>query len=568
MGLRRRRVAVTVMGGGTGGYTDLFRDEFYTSEAAPIADPRTLEPGPGTADLIDTGNKASIASGAFQWSSATGNYDPAIIYLTPILNAVGTVVVFELYSATPKLQFGFLSVPNNPGPNRRGALYQTGTALNLAMTTGEKTAVNAIATIATGTTYLFAFIVRTSGLRYAIKGGTFTDWTLLFDESEAAATRYAFVGSLASPSASEVERVVCAQLSSPTWTDDNLLYSVQQTNPVSGAAFEASQAESLYKLSVTAPAVLAGSAELRYDVIDADNYSVAYFNDAGAFLVDSVVAGTPTNTLTVAEVMVGGQAGGIYVIPRGTIHRFWTYASATGWTQRGNGVTMPAVTDTSCEVVFSGYSATKFEVAPSTISLPFDLSSTGSRDFFAVGDSKTQGVGDDTPPALGENGFPPILLASLQASGQRWHEIARIGLSGYSVAALKDEIDARLSAIISAPDYILLNLGRNNVDYKTNATLWVSNYQYIIDAMHAKWPLAKVYLMRVGAQSEPTVWVSMGDVHIPLVIAGRVWAHLGPDERVFLEGGDDYATYTTDGSHPNRAGYTLTAVEWKTVIGF
>jgi len=60
----------------------------------------------------------------------------------------------------------------------------------------------------------------------------------------------------------------------------------------------------------------------------------------------------------------------------------------------------------------------------------------------------------------------------------------------------------------------------------------------------------------------------IGDTLIPNTISGRAWAHLGPDERIFLENGDNGTTYiSADRLHPNMPGYTLTAAQWKTVLG-
>jgi lysophospholipase L1-like esterase len=44
-------------------------------------------------------------------------------------------------------------------------------------------------------------------------------------------------------------------------------------------------------------------------------------------------------------------------------------------------------------------------------------------------------------------------------------------------------------------------------------------------------------------------------------------AHVGPDRRVYLEGGDDGVTYTSDGVHPNAAGASLEAAQLKTALG-
>jgi hypothetical protein len=40
------------------------------------------------------------------------------------------------------------------------------------------------------------------------------------------------------------------------------------------------------------------------------------------------------------------------------------------------------------------------------------------------------------------------------------------------------------------------------------------------------------------------------------------------DERVWLEGGDDGATMTTDGVHYSSAGQTACAAAWQTVLGY
>ena len=59
----------------------LLRDQFTTAASAPLASPRTAEPGPGTATITDTGNKLSIAGGILTSSTAgVAANDPAIVY--------------------------------------------------------------------------------------------------------------------------------------------------------------------------------------------------------------------------------------------------------------------------------------------------------------------------------------------------------------------------------------------------------------------------------------------------------------------------------------------------------
>jgi lysophospholipase L1-like esterase len=138
------------------------------------------------------------------------------------------------------------------------------------------------------------------------------------------------------------------------------------------------------------------------------------------------------------------------------------------------------------------------------------------------------------------------------------------------VASMKATVDADLIARSSDEwaSAVLFNLGANDLLAMPAEATWESNAEYILDAFHVKWPLAQVYLMRPwrrGYNSEADTLAGW----IGTVVAARpTFAHLGPDERVFLKGADDGATYTSDGVHPNAAGYVLTAAQWQTVLGY
>lgn len=71
LGLRQRRAAAPI--------EYLLRDDFLTDEAAPLASPRTAEPGPGTWTVRDINNHLSISDGKLVFD---GNAD---LYLNPRL---------------------------------------------------------------------------------------------------------------------------------------------------------------------------------------------------------------------------------------------------------------------------------------------------------------------------------------------------------------------------------------------------------------------------------------------------------------------------------------------------
>lgn len=115
---------------------------------------------------------------------------------------------------------------------------------------------------------------------------------------------------------------------------------------------------------------------------------------------------------------------------------------------------------------------------------------------------------------------------------------------------------------------VLVNLGVNEatIGLPTEAA-WKASMQTLLDAYEAKWPGVDVYLMRPWGRDLATECNTIAGWIADLVAASAT-VHLGPDERVFLENGDDGTTYTADGVHPTAAGYDLTAAEWKTAVGY
>ena len=136
---------------------------------------------------------------------------------------------------------------------------------------------------------------------------------------------------------------------------------------------------------------------------------------------------------------------------------------------------------------------------------------------------------------------------------------------------MKGYVDADLAAATRDPNtaYALVNLGANDVIALPSQAQWESDLGYILDAFRTKWPSIQVYVMRPWRRGFAAQCDTLAGWIANVVGGGRAaWAHVGPDERVFLENGDDGVTYTTDGTHPNEAGYYLTAVQWKTALGY
>ena len=143
---------------------------------------------------------------------------------------------------------------------------------------------------------------------------------------------------------------------------------------------------------------------------------------------------------------------------------------------------------------------------------------------------------------------------------------------GATVASRAATIAADFAAIdlvrSSNMKAVLFNLGANDSYALPAEATWKANLATILDAMNAQWPAAKVYVMRPWTRAHPAECNTMATWTNAVLVARAAWASVGPDERVYLENGDDGVTYTYDGVHPTAAGYVLTAAQWKTALGY
>lgn len=125
------------------------------------------------------------------------------------------------------------------------------------------------------------------------------------------------------------------------------------------------------------------------------------------------------------------------------------------------------------------------------------------------------------------------------------------------------------TALSTQPDnhvIIPFNIGVNDFGSAIEAD-WIADVLTVIDACHARWPALNFYLMRPWKRGfNATADTFAG--WIDTIVAARTFAHLGPDERVWLKSADDGATMTTDGIHYSVAGEAECAVQWQTVLGF
>lgn len=181
------------------------------------------------------------------------------------------------------------------------------------------------------------------------------------------------------------------------------------------------------------------------------------------------------------------------------------------------------------------------------------------------GDSKTSGSGGYYQPTLVDS-LNHSVRADLNVSTSTG--LGMLARAGSTVAQWAGWITTDLANSTGTPTAILVNIGSNDATALPAEATWKANLATVLDAMHAKWSGATVYVMRPWRRGYGSECNSMA-TWIADVLSGRsAWAFAGPDERVFLENGDNGATYTSDGIHPNVAGYALTATQWQTAMGY
>jgi hypothetical protein len=157
---------------------------------------------------------------------------------------------------------------------------------------------------------------------------------------------------------------------------------------------------------------------------------------------------------------------------------------------------------------------------------------------YYVGDSKTYRP---------DNTWGETLAAELTADGPIHWAGDNVGVGATTVAYWYINIDA---SIASQPDnhvVALVSLGVNDFGSISEAT-WITQYQYIVDAIRARWPAIEIYIMRPWKRNHDAQ-ADMVAGWIDTIVASRSFLHLGPDERIWLKSDDDGATNTYDGIH-------------------
>ena len=318
---------------GRGSVVYQLRDEFTTTASAPLTTPRTAEPGPGQLTIVDTENKISISGAALVVSGgkASSSWGDPAFWGAAQTRATGLALLASISIGSGNFaQFGWDTDQTATGEIAAHCFY---------ISSGQWLAGQAgnvqIVTVSIATAYQVALVLRSTGAFWFIKGGAFSSWTLLWVGTTVnTATLYPSLQVYSVATTLDYCRV--RQLSAP-FTTDNGFATLNVASPPTATDYTG-DADANILITLTAAGTILTNGGIRFRVVDASNYWIAYFNTVGAFRVDSVVAGTPTNQINVVAVIATSATRTVQIQIRSTSLSFYTLNSAT-WTQRGSTLT-------------------------------------------------------------------------------------------------------------------------------------------------------------------------------------------------------------------------------------
>lgn len=282
-----RRYGVRLSGGGFSP-TFLLRDDFTTDAAAPLASPRTAEPGPGTWMIGGAGAGAVYISGGALYVPASS----------------GTV---NVVSATFGGQAGLACVLEIFGRNA----YCSGGVFTNAARWSSIGSANMIANriigfpVASNKWYQYAQILTgMDRLIHAYKGNEYSDWHIATVSVHSTASGF-FVGHRGDVSGTQVTRknrvLVLDEFAGSASVATQRLAGAR----AAGDTFTHTANCSIGFVVTTRPS--ADQIELRFRIQDASNYWQVTVDSSGNLDLDEVVAGTPTQRGTAAGAVTNGK---------------------------------------------------------------------------------------------------------------------------------------------------------------------------------------------------------------------------------------------------------------------
>jgi len=302
----------------------LLRDDFTTTASAPLASPRTCEPGPGTFTLVQVDGQLSTSSAKLVVpAQSTPTWSDEGIYTSgnAFTRAAGVMCVSLIRWSVKGgegsiFSFGNVTVPGNIFAALNGA-YQFQTSIMQLWPTGSAS-VTVSFTAATSTDYYFAIILRASGCLWLVKGGIFTQWTLLYVTHVGTQSGIdAYLFNYNDAFTADLFRVADLNANGQsTWGDDYGIATVRYAGTVTVGQTFTHEADFKQEFTTTVLPGLGGDVIVKFRKQDANNCWQLHHDGNGAVKLIENVAGSWTT-----RVSVGGTTGRVWLSAAGSTIR-------------------------------------------------------------------------------------------------------------------------------------------------------------------------------------------------------------------------------------------------------
>ncbi|MEK7550901.1 MAG: MerR family DNA-binding transcriptional regulator, partial [Patescibacteria group bacterium] len=152
-------------------------DQFTTDRAAGAVNGTSAEPTGGTRTVVDTESKLSIASSAltFAGGKTTPAFADPMLYYSAVSRTAGLTFVSKVNASTLTSHYFRLGFDDGLTGDLLHGIGNSFSSLGV-MKDGTEVLVGALST---ATDYYLATVLRSTGAYYYIKGGVYTNWTLL-----------------------------------------------------------------------------------------------------------------------------------------------------------------------------------------------------------------------------------------------------------------------------------------------------------------------------------------------------------------------------------------------------
>lgn len=331
---------------------------FATDQAAPLTSPYTEAGAVGGLTIADTGNNLSVTGGVVRVAGGVTANNPRAVATAAPARVAGRAALCRAVKTNGAGQFagGWSSVTT---PDNLAIWYYNGTGVSVIENNGS--VLGPFATLASGTSYAFAVVLRAGGAFYLVKGGAFATWTLLWVGVAGTAAGFPFMAQGGTAGLGDWDDLRVTDLGG-AWASDTGIATTYKATTVDGDTATQTPNAVVYH---TITAQTGVTQELKFRITDASNYWLLRMAAPGTNTIKiiEVVAAVETERASAAQTFTNAVAYRVGVTMDGA-----ALASYVDNTAKGSYAS--AATGLAAGGVSVSHAGTKLECWPRNPAMP------------------------------------------------------------------------------------------------------------------------------------------------------------------------------------------------------